>query len=82
MTVEQLCSFLGWGAVCNIVFLSVMFFVFLASRDLIYRLHGHWFGLSKETINAIVYGGMCYYKLATFAFFVMPYIALRFFVGV
>ena len=81
MTVEQLCSFLGWGAVCNIVFLSVMFFVFLAGRELIYRLHGRWFGLSKETINAILYGAMCWYKLVTFAFFVVPYIALRFFVG-
>jgi len=81
MTVEQLCSFLGWGAVCNIVFLSVIFFVFLAGRELIYSLHGRWFGLPKETINAILYGAMCYYKLATFAFFVMPYIALRFFVG-
>ena len=81
MTAEQLCSFLGWGAVCNIVFLSLMFFGFLASRELIYRLHGHWFGISKETINAILYGAMCWYKLVTFAFFVMPYIALRFFVG-
>ena len=82
MTVEQLSSFLGWGAVCNIVFLSAMFFMFLAARNLIYRLHGHWFGLPKETINAILYGAFCWYKLATFAFFVIPYIALRFFVGV
>jgi len=81
MTVEQLRSFLGWGAVCNIVFLSLMFFGFLASRKLIYRLHDRWFGLPKETINPILYGAMCWYKLVTFAFFIMPYIALRFFVG-
>ena len=81
MTLEQLSSFLGWAAVCNIVFLSVMFFVFLVGRELIYSIHGRWFGLPKETINAILYGAMCWYKLATFAFFVMPYIALRFFVG-
>ena len=69
------------GAVCNIVFLSVMFFGFLAGRELIYRLHGHWFALPKETINVILYGAFCWYKLVTFAFFAMPYIALRFFVG-
>ena len=80
MSMELLRSFLGWAAVCNIAFLSLMFFVFLAAREMIYRLHGRWFGLPKETINAILYGAMAGYKLAIFAFFVMPYIALRFFV--
>ena len=80
MTLEQLQSFLGWGAVCNIAFLSAMFCLFFAGREVIYRLHGRWFGLPKETINAILYGAMAFYKLAIFAFFVMPYIALRFFI--
>jgi len=59
MTLEQLSSFLGWAAVCNIIFLSVMFFGFLACRELIYNLHGRWFGLPKETINAILYVQRC-----------------------
>ena len=80
MSMELLRSFLGWAAVCNIAFLSLMFFLFLAARETIHRLHGRWFGLPKETINAILYGAMAGYKLAIFAFFVMPYIALRFFV--
>ena len=46
MTVELLRAIFGWGAVCNIVFLSVMFFVFLTGRDVIYSLHGRWFGIS------------------------------------
>ena len=79
MTLEQLQSFLGWGAVCNIAFLSAMFCLFLAWREWIYSQHGRWFGLPKETLNAILYGAMAFYKLAIFAFFVMPYIALRFF---
>jgi len=80
MTVELLRSFLGWGAVCNIAFLSAMFFLCMAGRELIYKLHGRWFGIPKETINAILYGAMAFYKLTIFAFFVVPYIALRFFV--
>ena len=79
MTVELLRSFLGWGAICNIAFLSVMFFIVLVGRELIYNLHGRWFGITKETNNAILYGAMAFYKLAIFAFFVMPYIALRVF---
>ena len=80
MTTDQLCAFLGWAAVLNFVFLSLMFFIFLALRETIHCLHGRWFGLPKETISAILYGAMAGYKLAIFAFFVMPYIALRFFV--
>ncbi|MDR2872271.1 MAG: hypothetical protein LBV45_07100 [Xanthomonadaceae bacterium] len=79
MTVELLRSFFCWTAVCKIVFLSVIFFIFLITRNVIHLLHGRWFGISKETINAILYGAMAGYKLAIFAFFVMPYLALRFF---
>jgi len=80
MTVELLRSILGWAALCNIVFLSLIFFIFLVGRELLNSLHGRWFGMTKETTNAIIYGAMAFYKLATIAFFVMPYIALRFFV--
>ncbi len=77
MNVELLRAVLGWGAVFNFAFLTFMFFVFLAGRRLIYRLHGRWFGLPEGTINAVLYGALAWYKLANFLFFVMPYIALR-----
>lgn len=79
MSLEQLRAFLGWGAILNLVFLSFVFFFFLAARDLMYRLHGRWFGLSKETLSAILYGMMAWFKLATFLFFIIPYVVLRFF---
>ena len=81
MTADLLRSFLGWAAICNIAFLSVMFFVFMVGREWVYNLHGRWFGIPKETINAILYGAFAFYKLAIFAFFIMPYFALRFFVA-
>ncbi|MCL1887036.1 MAG: hypothetical protein FWG01_03770 [Betaproteobacteria bacterium] len=81
MTQEQLQSFFGWGAICNIVLLSVIFFIYLATRELIYRLHGRWFdGMKKETLNTLIYGAMAYYKITIYAFFIVPYIVLRFFV--
>ena len=80
MTVELLRSFLGWTAVCNIAFLCVVFFLYLAYRDSIYRLYYQMFGVQEETISAVLFGAMFFYELSIFAFFIMPYCALRFFV--
>ena len=79
MTVEELRSFLGWAAVCNIAFLCAVFFLYLACRDAIYRMYYNMFGVQEETINAVLFGAMVFYELSIFAFFIMPYIALRFF---
>ena len=80
MTVELLRSFLGWAAVCNIAFLCVLFVLYMAYRGTIYRLYFQMFGVQAETINAVLFGAMVFYDLSIFAFFIMPYLALRFFV--
>jgi hypothetical protein len=79
MTVEELRALLGWGAVCNIAFLSAIVFLYLSYRDVIYRLYGHCFDIPTETINTVLFGALVFYELTIFAFFIMPYIALRFF---
>ena len=79
MTMELLRSFLGWAAVCNIAFLCGVFFLYLACRDAIYRMYCNVFGVQEETINAVLFGAAVFYELLIFAFFIMPYIALRFF---
>jgi len=79
MTVEELRSFFGWGAVCNTVFLLVLLILYLSFRDTINHLYSHAFSIQKETINAILFGVMVFYELAIFTFFVIPYIVLRFF---
>ena len=80
MTAELLRSFLGWAAVCNITFLCVVFFLYFACRDTIYRMYYNLFGVQEETINTILFAAMVFYELSIFAFFIMPYFALRFFV--
>lgn len=78
MTLETLRAFFGWGALLNLVFLTAVFFLFLCARDVIYRVHGRWFPISRETFHAVIYAGMAWYKLAAFLFFVIPYCVLRF----
>lgn len=78
MTVEILRTFLGWGAILNLLFLSLTFFFFLCAHKLIYRIHSRWFNISQESFHTVLYAAMAWYKLATFLFFVIPYCALRF----
>jgi len=80
ITVEQIRAFFGWGAVLNIAFLGVFFFLYLTCRDAIYDLYGHFFDIPKETISTVLFGAFVFYELAIFAFFIIPYFALRFFV--
>jgi uncharacterized membrane protein len=78
ITVEQIRAFLGWGAVCNIAFLGMVIFLYLTCRDVLYRLYGQCFDIPKETINTVLFGAFVFYELIIFAFFIMPYLALRF----
>jgi len=80
MTLELLRSFLGWVAVCNIVLLCAMVLVCIFCRGLIYNLHCRWFDIPKEAVNLILYAALAWYKLVNIAFFIMPYLVLRFFV--
>ena len=80
MTVEVLRSFFGWMAVCNIALLCVMTFGILFCRNMIYNLNCRWFDMPKEAVNAVLYAVIAWYKLVNIAFFVMPYLVLRFFI--
>ena len=80
LDLEILRAFFGWGALLNLVFLSLIFVFFLLCRNMIYRIHSRWFCISKETFHGILYAAMAWYKLSVFIFFIIPYLVLRFFV--
>lgn len=79
MSMETLRTFLGWGAVLNLVWLTIIFCLFALGKDWIHRFHSRWFSISKETMTTVVYMLLGWYKLATFLLFVIPYVVLRFF---
>jgi hypothetical protein len=49
----------------------------LLTGDLIHRLHGGMFGLSKHELELIFYGGMGLLKLLVLVFFFIPWLAIR-----
>ncbi len=77
MAIEELRSFLGWCTLINYAVLFYWFAMFLLARDWIRRLHGRWFSLSDERVDAIHYSLMGVFKLGILLLNLTPYLALH-----
>lgn len=76
MTVTTLRDVLIWSLVFNYVILLVWFAVLTLAHDRVYRLHTRWFHLSRESFDAIHYGGMAVYKIGVLLLNLAPLVAL------
>ena len=65
-----------WSLVFNYVILLVWFAAIVFAHDFVYRLHTRWFAMSRETFDAIHYGGMAVYKIGTLLLNVAPLIGV------
>ena len=65
-----------WSLVVNYVVLFIWFAVFVRAHDWMYRMHSRWFQLSRETFDAINYGGIAVYKVGVLLLNVAPLLAL------
>lgn len=76
MTTTTLRDLLIWSLVFNYVILMVWFIAITAAHDGVYRLHTRWFALSRETFDAIHYGGMAVYKIGILLLNLAPLAAI------
>ena len=74
----ELKHFLLWSTVVNYVVLCIWFAVFAVAREWMYRLHARWFHLSRETFDALHYGGMAFYKILILVLNLVPLLVLSF----
>ncbi|MGI9163525.1 MAG: DUF6868 family protein [Mycobacterium sp.] len=65
-----------WSLVFNYVVLLVWFAVIALAHDWVYRLHTRWFALSRQSFDAIHYGGMAAYKIGTLLLNVAPLVGV------
>ena len=65
-----------WSLVVNYVVLLVWFAAIALAHDFVYRLHSRWFHLSRESFDAIHYGGMAAYKIGTLLLNVAPLVGV------
>ncbi len=77
MTINILSSLLGWATVINLSIVTVWFLVFIFCHDGLFRLHSKWFKLSEEKFDTIHYAGMAFYKLGTYLFNLVPFLAIK-----
>lgn len=76
MTAATLRDVLIWSLVFNYVILMVWFAALTWAHDWVYRLHTRWFALSRETFDAIHYGGMAVYKIGVLLLNLAPLVAI------
>ncbi|NLV25269.1 MAG: hypothetical protein GXY54_10865 [Deltaproteobacteria bacterium] len=76
MDMEILSRFFLWCAILNLSMVSLSFLIAAGAGDFVYRLHSRWFPMPRETFNAIFYSFIGGYKILTFVFNVIPWIAL------
>ena len=76
MTTTTVRDLLIWSLVFNYVILMVWFVALTVAHDAVYRLHSRWFALSRETFDAIHYGGMAVYKIGVLLLNLAPLVAV------
>ena len=63
--------------VCGFLLMFVWMAAFFLAGDMIYRVHGDMFGLSKHELDLIFYCGLGLTKLVILLFFFFPWLAIR-----
>ena len=76
MDLDTLREVLLWSMVVNYGVLLIWFAAFTVAHDRIYALHHRWFSISRETFDALHYGGMAVYKIGVLLLNVAPLVAL------
>jgi hypothetical protein len=77
MDIEMFQEFFLWGFILNMGMLILWFLLIIFAHDWAYRLHSKWYKLSVEDFDKIHYTLGAAFKVLIFAFFLVPYIALR-----
>ena len=76
MNLDTLREVLLWSMVVNYGVLLIWFAAFTVAHDRIYALHHRWFSISRETFDALHYGGMAVYKIGVLLLNLAPLVAL------
>ena len=76
MNMELLKTFFMWCTIINLGLFMWTAIMCVYCKGLIYRVHGKIFGLDEDTINAMLYGFLGFYKIVFIVFAFVPWIAL------
>jgi len=63
--------------VLSVCLLLFWFVFYLAAGGWAYSIHSRWFELSRHDFDLMYYYVMAFFKMASFLFFLIPYIAIK-----
>ncbi len=76
MDVQILTRFFMWCTILNMGLLVLSFLILAFAGDFVYKIHGKWFPMPRETFNVVLYSFLGMYKIIVFVFNVIPWAAL------
>ena len=77
MDIQILTRFFMWCTILNMGLLILSFLILAFAGDFVYRIHGKWFPMPRETFNVVLYSFIGIYKLVVLIFNVVPWAALE-----
>ena len=76
MDITTIRAFFMWCGVINGAILIFSSLILVFGGNFVYRMHGKWFAMPRETFNAVIYGFLGFYKVVFITFNLAPYVAL------
>jgi len=76
MDIQTVRAFFLWCTIINGGLLILSSLILMCAGDLVYRLHGKWFPMPRQTFNVLIYGFLGFYKIVVISFNLVPYVAL------
>jgi hypothetical protein len=68
--------FFMWCTIVNMSLFALAFLFLIFGSDFVYKMHGKWFPMPRETFNIVLYSYLGVYKLLIFVFNLVPWVAL------
>jgi len=77
VTLDVIENILFWCMIINVSMLFVSFILMVVLKPLTVRMHHRIFGVSEEFVSKAMYAFLGSYKLLTFFFVIIPWIAIK-----
>jgi len=76
MDIQLMTKFFLGCTIVNVSLLILSFFLWMFAADFIYKLHGRWFPMPRETFNVVFYCFIGIYKILVYVFNIVPWVVL------
>ena len=77
MDIQTLTEFFKWCTIINAAMFIFASLMFLLIPGFIFRLHTHWFKMSRETFNVVIYTSLTFFKIIFIFFNLVPWVVLE-----